>query len=316
MELVLSALFEPILRVWQVQELFQLDDELIYSLRPSHGRVATEEEFVERAHTNAAGLRDGELGPRDAFERRIVVLGDSMIFGHGVDDGETFPDRLEAIYRDENRSIDVINAGIKGYGTDGAYKLFTKRLLPLGLDPDLVIFAIYTNDLHDNIGQPLYTIENGSLSPLDPTRNWIYILGSIDQKLPDFLRNRILYSIVMSRFVGRDFDSVLPDLSESELIDWAARKAMLQIAALRRLGSRENFRVLVLGVPYRDGPPGFYAWLDPLRDHGIQVFDASSKAEWRAQKDRLFFPKDYHLTAAGNLLLAEQVSEFLDESAF
>jgi lysophospholipase L1-like esterase len=300
--------------VWQVQELFQLDDELIYSLRPDYARVAESEEFVERAHTNAAGLRDDALGPRDAFETRIVVLGDSMIFGHGVSDAETFPNQLEAIYREADRSVDVINAGVKGYGTDGAYKFFVKRILPLGLKPDWVIFAIYTNDLHDNVGQPLYTIEDGSLAPLDPKRNWIYLLGSIDGKLPAFLRDRILYGIVMSRFVGRDVYSVLPDLSEGELIEWSARKAMLQIAALRRIGAREGFRVLVLGVPYRDGPAGFYAWLEPLRERGFEFFDASRAPVWRAWKDELFFPSDYHFTAAGNRLLADQVSEALDDA--
>jgi len=315
LEFVLSALFEPVLRVWQVQELFQLDDELIYSLRPNRTRVAKNEEFTERASTNSVGLRDDPIRPRADFDQRIVVLGDSMIFGHGVDDDESFPNQLEAVLSEAGRNVDVINAGIKGYGTDGAYKLWTSRLAPLGLEPDLVIFAVYSNDLHDNIGQPLYSIERGALVPLDPTKNWIYFLGNIERQTPEFLRNRILYGLVLSRFVGRDVYHVLPDLDETELIDWAAHKALLQIRNLAAVGEREGFRVLVLGVPYRDGPPHFYDWLEPVTKLGAQFFDPSLDPSWAEEKERLFFAKDYHFTAAGNRLLAEMVAEALPSGA-
>jgi lysophospholipase L1-like esterase len=308
-ELVLSALFEPVLKVWQVREIFQLDDELIYSLKPNQERIAKSEEFVEHVTTNSNGLRDDEIRPRDSFEKRIIVLGDSMIFGHGVNDDQTFPNQLEAIYRDEHRAVDVINAGVKGYGTDSAHKFFAVRLQPLSLQPDLVIFAVYDNDLYDNIGLPLYTIENGSLAPLDPTRNWLYLLGTIEQKTPEFIRNRILYGIVLSRFVGRDIYSVLPDESPQELTEWAARKAFLEIVDLRRRGRRQGFRLMVLCVPDRDGPPNAYAWLEPLEKIGIWLVDPSKDPVWSAEKQRWFFRKDYHMTPAGNRLLAEMVHE-------
>jgi len=311
LEIVLSALFEPVLRLWQVQQLFQLDDELIYSLRPDRERVAASEEFTERASTNSIGLRDDPIRARDEFDERIVVLGDSMIFGHGVADAESFPNQLEAVMRESGRNVDVINAGIKGYGTDGAFKLWTHRLAPLKLAPDLVIFAVYKNDLYDNIGQPLYGIERGALVPIDATKNWIYFLGNIERRTPEFFRNRILYGLVLSRFIGRDVYGVLPDLGDAELVDWAARKALLQIRDLSALGKREGFRVMVLGVPYRDGPPRFYDWLEPVTRNGVQFFDPSLDPAWEKQKDRLFFPTDYHFSAAGNRLLAEMVAQTL-----
>jgi lysophospholipase L1-like esterase len=316
LELVLSALFEPVLKVWQVREIFQLDDELIYSLAPGRERVAPSDEFVEHVRTNRHGLRDDEIAPRASFEKRIIVLGDSMIFGHGVSNDEAFPNQLEAVLREAGRRVDVINAGIKGYGTDGYHKFFRSRLHPLGLQPDLVIFGVYSNDLHDNIGQPLYTIENGSLAPLDPTRNWIYLLGSIERRTPEFFRNRILYGLILSRFVGRDVYNVLPDLGEKELAEWAAHKALLQILDLKRLGRREGFRVMALGVPYRDGPENFYAWLEPIAVRGAWLFDPSRDPIWKQEKERLFFPEDYHLSPAGNRLLAEMVNEDLARARF
>jgi hypothetical protein len=307
LELILAAFFEPVHRLWQVEELFQLDDELIYSLRPSQQRRYETDDFVEHASTNRDGLRDDEIVPRESVEKRIIVLGDSMIFGHGVDDDETFPNQLEAIFRAEGRRIDVINAGVKGYGTDSAFKFFTVRLEPLGLKPDLVIFSVYNNDLYDNVGQPLYTIDNNALVPLDPKRNWIYLLGRIEQKTPRLIRDRMLYWLVLSRFVGRDVYSVLPDLDPAELGIWAARKALLEIRDLSRRGRSEGFEVLVLCVPYRDGPPGFYEWLSGGRKRAARVLDTSGEAVWGEAKEHLFFSGDSHMTSAGNRLLAQQV---------
>lgn len=316
LELLLSALFEPFHEVWQVRELFVLDDELTYAMRPDYRRVQQTDEFVEHASTNHQGLRDGAIAPRGDFEKRIVVLGDSMVFGHGVDDDESFPNQLEAVFRASGRRVDVINAGVKGYGTDNAYRFYTRRIEPLDLGTDLLIFGIYHNDLHDNIGQALYTIEDGALVPLDATHNWIYLTGRIDGALPDFVRRRRLYGLVMSRLVGRDLYGTWPDLDRAGLVDWAARKAALEILDLRRRGEAAGTGLLVLGIPYRDGPPGFYAWLDPLRARGVWIVDASRDPVWQRRRSELFFARDSHMTAAGNRLLAERVHADLVEAGF
>jgi lysophospholipase L1-like esterase len=261
-------------------------------------------------------LRDTTLEPRTAFERRIIVLGDSMVFGHGVADDESLPNQLEAIFREQGRPVDVINAGVKGYGTDNAYKFYTTRLAPLALEPDLLIFGVYHNDLNDNIRQPLYTIDAGALVPIDATRNWIHLLGSIERRTPAFIRDRILYGLVMSRFVGRDVYSVLPDLDRPALVDWAARKAYLQIFDLEKRGRAEGFRVLVLAIPYRDGTNNYYSWLDGLRSRGVWLSDPSENPIWKRERKQMFFENDSHMTAAGNRALAEIVYAELNQHDF
>jgi hypothetical protein len=210
----------------------------------------------------------------------------------------------------------VINAGVKGYGTDNAYRFYTRRLAPLGLEPDLLVFSVYHNDLHDNIGQALYSIDDGALVPLDATKNWIYLTGSIDGALPGFLRERRLYGLVMSRLVGRDLYSTWPDLDRAGLVDWAARKAALQILDLQRRGEDEGFRLLVLCIPHRDGRADFYSWLEPLRGRGVWILDPSPEAIWRDERARLFFENDSHMTAAGNRLLAQRLRAALDHAGF
>lgn len=64
--------------------------------------------------TNAMGYRDVERScPKPAGTTRIIVLGDYMVFGQGVEAGDAFPARLEQRLRERTggRSVEVWNAG-------------------------------------------------------------------------------------------------------------------------------------------------------------------------------------------------------------
>lgn len=71
--------------------------------------------------------------------RRIVMVGDSFTFGHGVADHETFPAALETAGR-----IETVNAGVMGYGIDQAYINYL-RIEP-ALEHQVVLFGIITDD--------------------------------------------------------------------------------------------------------------------------------------------------------------------------
>ena len=71
---------------------------------------------------NRLGFHDDEFPTRKPDgELRILVLGDSVVMGHGVLASEAFPNRLEAMLGAANpggfRSFQVINAGVQGYST-------------------------------------------------------------------------------------------------------------------------------------------------------------------------------------------------------
>ena len=94
-----------------------LDHELIYRW-PSYAEgTDVKEEFVVTIRTNALGLRDRDYAAtkRQHVLRRLLVLGDSMTFAEGVEAEETYPKFLEQALGDR---YEVINAAIRGYGTD------------------------------------------------------------------------------------------------------------------------------------------------------------------------------------------------------
>jgi hypothetical protein len=83
--------------------------------------------------TNAWGLRDGELDRAD-----VVLLGDSRVYGHGVETGETMDAQLERL-----TGLTVANAGHQGdYPPLELYRLKT---LGLFFRPRVVFFFLNGN---------------------------------------------------------------------------------------------------------------------------------------------------------------------------
>ena len=89
-------------------------------------------------HVNAAGFRDRD--DRGLKSRpRALALGDSSVYGFGVDDDEVFTARLEA-----EVPADFVNGAVPGYSTFQA--LNTLRGRGLALDPDLLLVGTLWSD--------------------------------------------------------------------------------------------------------------------------------------------------------------------------
>jgi hypothetical protein len=160
------ALFEAALRIWghseaapAFQALFMPDPIVGYRLRPNARTRFITAEFDTTIAINAQGVRDDQdIGPKPPGERRIVVLGDSLVLSVQVDLRQTFCRLLEdRLNRDEAaRPIAarvryrVINAGVQGYGPVEE-RLFYREVAR-AFDPDLVIETIFVgNDAEDAV---------------------------------------------------------------------------------------------------------------------------------------------------------------------
>jgi lysophospholipase L1-like esterase len=96
---------------------------------------------------NAHGLRDDEV-PYDkpVGEKRILVLGDSVAFGWGVAQGETFSDRMEPLLAEQTGDRwQVINAGVNGYNTQQEATFL--RIEGMRYSPDYVLLVYVSNDV-------------------------------------------------------------------------------------------------------------------------------------------------------------------------
>ncbi len=99
--------------------------------------------------TNSAGFRGREYSlekPANAF--RVVVIGDSVTMGSGVEGSNVYSSVLEQRLNEEreDRNYEVLNLGISGLDLKTSVQA---RLEKIGLkfDPDLLVYGFTLNDL-------------------------------------------------------------------------------------------------------------------------------------------------------------------------
>jgi acyl-CoA thioesterase I len=74
---------------------------------------------------------------------KLVVLGDSLTAGYGLDGTQAFPARLEAELRGRGHDVSVINAGVSG---DTAKQGLERLDWSIGADVDAAIVELGAND--------------------------------------------------------------------------------------------------------------------------------------------------------------------------
>lgn len=95
------------------------------------------EEKGAKVTVNALGFRDRERGLRT--RPRAMTLGDSSVYGFGVDDDEVFTSLLEA-----RADADFVNAGVPGYSS--LQSLIQLESRGRALEPDLLLVANLWSD--------------------------------------------------------------------------------------------------------------------------------------------------------------------------
>lgn len=126
------------------------NQEILFELKPNSKVIFTGQLAKLPATTikiSSKGIRDYEYTfnkPEDIY--RIIILGDSVAFGWGVELEQTFAKCLEQrLLRDNGKKkYEVINFSVPGYNT--TQEVVTLKSKCLAYKPDLVIFYIDAND--------------------------------------------------------------------------------------------------------------------------------------------------------------------------
>jgi len=238
-------------------------------------------------HGRPVGFRDGGLqgGPR------VAVLGDSYAFGYGVDQGESFPEQLERRMRARGAAIDVINAGVPGFGGVEERRMLEKHVLPLR--PVLVLIAVYGNDLRDN-----ERAEHG---------RWMRIRNFLGV-------HSILYEIISAaRTVHPRIEAAAAGKSRPEVAaaNYSAEGYAIERREIERMrdlcaarGVRFGVVLLPASTPLEEGR---------LRPAGAPVPFLDLQARFAGLPRRAWRnPYIGHLTSEANGWVAEAIAEFID----
>ncbi len=340
------AFFEIALRAWghseaapAFQALFEPDPAIGYRLRPHARTRFVTAEFATDIAINAQGVRDDrDIGPKPPNERRIVVLGDSLVMAVQVERRQTFCQLLEDRLNRDGGPIHyrVINAGVQGYGP--VEELLFFRQVARAFQPDLVIETIFVgNDAEEAVG---------SASRLRPGEQPVG--AALSQSVTNRLRRLVRRSMVLQVFrlrvtavTGRLPGRGAPP--EPPLQSYAAQPAPrieegLRISrdcvqAIAAEAAAAGARAMVMLMPARfqlDDPD--YARLEAavegaggvlVRDAAttrftqalaslpVPAFDALPALRASRPGPDLFFQQTVHLTALGHDVVAAALEAFI-----
>ena len=95
--------------------------------------------------------RTTSFPPKSDGRLRIIIVGDSLTYGYGVREEETYAMQIEAALK-RDFDVEVLNLGVSGHQSEDILKK-VKEYTPL-LQPDLIVYGVCLNDfLPSGVGQ-------------------------------------------------------------------------------------------------------------------------------------------------------------------
>ena len=136
-----------------------------------------------QATIHSSGLR-GEVpeDPRSQGEQRIMLLGDSSFFGHGVEDKDTIAVRLEQDLKSSGQPVSVINGAVPGYSSEQARAMMDD--MGWDLEPTLLLIGLVWSDNTWDLfrdGDLIRTARRFHKNPLAHSRFYQLLAGAIDR---------------------------------------------------------------------------------------------------------------------------------------
>jgi hypothetical protein len=323
------------------------DEYLGWGFRPNTSEKCRNSDFDVDYSINSKGFRDRETSVDGLSEKfRIIALGESTVFGEGVDYGRRFTEIIENALD----NVEVINMGVWGFGAD-------QSLLQLERDgfqfkPDAVILFVIEDFfercklyqrgravkprfvLNDNkdglVLQDINFIKNKLLDNVysEALQNG---LGDIHKKnVPSFLESSSLFILLHSRKRLLEINEIMANKDRDRWLNFSKqyeedkkrdiaynnadfkRIVFLMLKRYKELCDRHsvNFMLVYIG----EDKEYFSEWLAVhLMSLGIDYLDLSSDLCEASKKNPLRFSIDPHYNGSTHRLIGEYVSDYLSK---
>lgn len=160
------------------KSMFNQDPAVWFRMKPNYQGAMSKKAVP--VSTNSWGLRDREFGPRKPGVPRILVLGDSLMFGYGVTIEDTATRILEEILRQRlGHDVEVVNGAVAGYSTLQSARSFS--LLAADVQPDVVLLTFGV--LNGGRMNVIFSEQNRTVARLES--------GSAAHRLNQFIKGKV-----------------------------------------------------------------------------------------------------------------------------
>ena len=219
--------------------IVESDADLIWRLKPR---------FDGPLATNELGFRDSSY--KINADHKILLLGDSVSWGDGVEMNQSYPFLLEKMLNRNypEKNIEVINSAVPGYST--FQQLIYLKKYGLKLKPDIIIHQFCLNDIVQRF-KVLFEYGGDNIYLGIDTRNSIQGLQgwlinnsrsyeTVIRYLINFQKNKQEYSVK-----NLSNKKLSPELMEA----WEI--TLNEINEISLIAKKENIQYLLLIAPYR-----------------------------------------------------------------
>jgi len=323
------------------QRLFMTDERVGYRLRPGVSTRFKTHEFETDIAINSSGTRDDEIGSKQPNERRIVVLGDSLVMSIQVPLEVTFCKRLEErLNRDPEAGpyhYRVINAGVQGYGPVQEWLFFEN--VARAFQSDVVLVALFVGNDALEAADSASSLDARRTTAADARRNVYASIRRVVRRSMVLqiarlrmmaLADRLGRTPTLERALTTYLPSAPPDVVRGLEV---TRDSVSRIAAL---AAKDGAKTGVVLLPARfqldDEDFGnleaaaeqsgqtlvrdaaterFKAALEGLP---VPLMDALPALRAASPRSGIFYKDTIHLTPRGHQVLAEALERFLLDS--
>lgn len=260
---------------------------------------------------NSEGWRDSEHPvQKPTGEFRILGLGDSYLFGQGVNREDLCLTRLGEVLSERlpERNFATINTGQSGYNSAMQKMLFERR--GADYEPDLVLLAFVPNDVEPDVYSDRPKVEFlTEFTASYVEADWL----SGHSELWMLARRKLLYRSAGQAYLRRSIDSYL-----NEPDKWNRCRKSLE--AIRDKCRKDGSRFAIAIFPFFVRLNGDYPF-QPIHDHvrsfcedaDIPVLDLRDSYREFEGPELWVHPTDQHPNEQAHRIAGEAIAEFLFE---
>ncbi len=232
-----SNIFEPV--------AYEFNKDYLISLKPNirkeYIRLEENGGYISHWQTNSRSFRGPEL--RDNPEYRVIVYGDSNVQARFSGRSRTFPIQLEHYLNKSGiRNIEVINAGVIGFGPDQSLIRFSKEVDQY--KPDLVIFHVFAdNDFGDIVKNRLFSLDaDGNLIPTGFKKtddDYLSASRRIKTFISQMLTVRAIKKMVRLTVKGNSSEALTEHSNKENVIDTLQKKCKAEYLVYKEARPRK-----------------------------------------------------------------------------